>query len=190
MHTNTIHLGGEQQTILLIIVIRGAVLMIGGTTNMMYLGDEQDGRNGEGQGAGALLLPQRGGRPKRHRTHRHRREPVRPIADFCSFEDAHRPLDRAPKLQLFSSPMTLVDNLKLDRKCETLSGRFVGIKSRGIYETPGGTLLRDAHLDLEGLCLDKEVRIYFCLLCVRSLFLFSSDVSFRFQVLYSPSLVV
>lgn len=37
-------------------------------------------------------------------------------------------------------------------------GRFVGIKSRGIYETPAGTLLRDAHLDLEGLCLDKEVR--------------------------------
>lgn len=37
-------------------------------------------------------------------------------------------------------------------------GSFVGIKSRGIYETPAGTLLRDVHLDLEGLCLDKEVR--------------------------------
>ncbi|CAB1117063.1 unnamed protein product [Ectocarpus sp. CCAP 1310/34] len=35
--------------------------------------------------------------------------------------------------------------------------RFVGIKSRGIYETPAGTLLREVHLDLEGLCLDKEV---------------------------------
>lgn len=35
--------------------------------------------------------------------------------------------------------------------------RFVGIKSRGVYETPAGTLLREAHLDLEGLCLDKEV---------------------------------
>ncbi|CAM9457359.1 unnamed protein product, partial [Choristocarpus tenellus] len=35
--------------------------------------------------------------------------------------------------------------------------RFVGIKSRGVYETPAGTLLRVAHIDLEGLCLDKEV---------------------------------
>lgn len=33
----------------------------------------------------------------------------------------------------------------------------MGIKSRGIYETPAGTLLREVHLDLEGLCLDKEV---------------------------------
>lgn len=39
--------------------------------------------------------------------------------------------------------------------------RFVGIKSRGIYETPGGTLLREVHLDLEGLCLDKEVSVTF-----------------------------
>ena len=36
--------------------------------------------------------------------------------------------------------------------------RFVGIKSRGVYETPGGTLLREAHVDLEGIALDKEVK--------------------------------
>lgn len=42
--------------------------------------------------------------------------------------------------------------------CMYFFRRFVGIKSRGVYETPGGTLLRDVHLDLEGLCLDKEVR--------------------------------
>ena len=32
----------------------------------------------------------------------------------------------------------------------------VGIKSRGVYETPGGTILRAAHLDLEALTLDRE----------------------------------
>lgn len=35
--------------------------------------------------------------------------------------------------------------------------RFVGIKSRGIYETPGGEMLRTAHVGLEGLTLDREV---------------------------------
>ena len=35
---------------------------------------------------------------------------------------------------------------------------FVGIKSRGVYETPGGTLLRAAHMDLEGICMDREVK--------------------------------
>ncbi|CAM9236295.1 unnamed protein product [Sphacelaria rigidula] len=34
---------------------------------------------------------------------------------------------------------------------------FVGIKSRGVYETPGGYLLREAHMDLEGITVDKEV---------------------------------
>ena len=41
---------------------------------------------------------------------------------------------------------------------ESMLNRFVGIKSRGVYETPGGTLLREAHLDLEGLCMDREVK--------------------------------
>eukprot|EP00611_Tribonema_gayanum_P023111 TRINITY_DN4801_c1_g1_i1.p1 TRINITY_DN4801_c1_g1~~TRINITY_DN4801_c1_g1_i1.p1 ORF type:complete len:446 (-),score=194.89 TRINITY_DN4801_c1_g1_i1:132-1418(-) len=42
-------------------------------------------------------------------------------------------------------------------RIDIVENRFVGIKSRGVYETPGGTLLREAHLDLEGLCLDREV---------------------------------
>ncbi|CAM9834726.1 unnamed protein product [Ectocarpus sp. 6 AP-2014] len=42
-------------------------------------------------------------------------------------------------------------------RIDIVENRFVGIKSRGIYETPAGTLLREVHLDLEGLCLDKEV---------------------------------
>ncbi|CAK4114668.1 unnamed protein product [Aphanomyces euteiches] len=42
-------------------------------------------------------------------------------------------------------------------RIDIVENRFVGIKSRGVYETPGGTLLREAHLDLEGLCMDREV---------------------------------
>ncbi|KDO32901.1 argininosuccinate synthase [Saprolegnia parasitica CBS 223.65] len=42
-------------------------------------------------------------------------------------------------------------------RIDIVENRFVGIKSRGVYETPGGTILRDAHLDLEGLCMDREV---------------------------------
>ncbi|OQR90580.1 argininosuccinate synthase [Achlya hypogyna] len=42
-------------------------------------------------------------------------------------------------------------------RIDIVENRFVGIKSRGVYETPGGTILRVAHLDLEGLCMDREV---------------------------------
>ena len=35
--------------------------------------------------------------------------------------------------------------------------RFVGIKSRGCYETPGGTLILTAHRELEALCLDRDL---------------------------------
>jgi argininosuccinate synthase len=44
-------------------------------------------------------------------------------------------------------------------RIDIVENRFVGIKSRGVYETPGGTILREAHLDLEGLCLDREVTL-------------------------------
>jgi len=42
-------------------------------------------------------------------------------------------------------------------RIDIVENRFVGIKSRGVYETPAGTVLREAHLDLEGMCLDREV---------------------------------
>jgi argininosuccinate synthase len=38
-----------------------------------------------------------------------------------------------------------------------VENRFVGIKSRGVYETPGGTVLHHALRDLEGLAMDREV---------------------------------
>ncbi|KAA8915518.1 hypothetical protein TRICI_002323 [Trichomonascus ciferrii] len=43
-------------------------------------------------------------------------------------------------------------------RIDIVENRFIGIKSRGCYETPGLTLLRFAHIDLEGLVLDREVR--------------------------------
>jgi argininosuccinate synthase len=43
-------------------------------------------------------------------------------------------------------------------RLDIVENRFVGIKSRGVYEAPAGTILRAAHVDLEGLTLDREVR--------------------------------
>ncbi len=40
---------------------------------------------------------------------------------------------------------------------DMVENRFIGIKSRGIYETPGATILWAAHRDLEGIAMDKEV---------------------------------
>src|ERR1700758_2812283 len=40
---------------------------------------------------------------------------------------------------------------------DLVENRFVGIKSRGCYETPGGTLLIAAHRELEALCLERDV---------------------------------
>ncbi|MDZ7759013.1 MAG: argininosuccinate synthase [Desulfovermiculus sp.] len=41
-------------------------------------------------------------------------------------------------------------------RVDMVENRFVGMKSRGIYETPGGTVLHLAHRDLEGICMDRE----------------------------------
>ena len=43
---------------------------------------------------------------------------------------------------------------------DIVGNRLVGMKSRGVYETPGGTILYFAHKQLEMLCLDKETAHY------------------------------
>ena len=43
-------------------------------------------------------------------------------------------------------------------RVDLVENRVVGIKSRGIYETPGGTLITTAHRELESLCLDRQTR--------------------------------
>lgn len=79
------------------------------------------------------------------------------------------------KLEIFSasstSPASTVTNPvdifftlnKLARKhgigrIDIVENRFIGVKSRGCYESPGATILRKAHTDLEGLVLDRNVR--------------------------------
>ncbi|KAL6864272.1 argininosuccinate synthase [Trichoderma novae-zelandiae] len=43
-------------------------------------------------------------------------------------------------------------------RVDIVESRFIGLKSRGCYDTPGLTVLREAHLDLEGLVMDSKVR--------------------------------
>ena len=61
------------------------------------------------------------------------------------------------------SPATLIMSLNIIAgrhgvgRVDMVENRFVGMKSRGVYETPGCTVLSAAHRDLEGICLDREV---------------------------------
>ena len=42
-------------------------------------------------------------------------------------------------------------------RIDIVENRFIGMKSRGVYETPGGTILHKAHRALESITLDREV---------------------------------
>ncbi len=42
-------------------------------------------------------------------------------------------------------------------RLDLVENRYVGMKAHGVYETPGGTVLRTAHRDLESITLDREV---------------------------------
>ena len=64
------------------------------------------------------------------------------------------------------SPATIVESLN-EAGCEhgigridLVENRFVGMKSRGCYETPGGTILMFAHRELEALALDRATQHY------------------------------
>jgi len=60
------------------------------------------------------------------------------------------------------SPAKLLEKLNLVAgkngigRVDLVENRFIGIKSRGVYETPGGTLLLFAHRAIESITLDKE----------------------------------
>lgn len=64
----------------------------------------------------------------------------------------------------FTDSLALVEYLnKIGKKhgvgrIDIVENRFVGMKSRGVYETPGGTILFQAHMDIETFTLDREVR--------------------------------
>jgi argininosuccinate synthase len=75
-----------------------------------------------------------------------------------------------PKKLITSKGKTITDSVELFLEANAIArrhgvgridiveNRFIGLKSRGCYETPGLTCLRSAHIDLEGLVLDREVR--------------------------------
>lgn len=60
-------------------------------------------------------------------------------------------------LEIFLAANTLARRHGVGR-IDIVENRFIGLKSRGCYETPGLTILRNAHIDLEGLTLDREIR--------------------------------
>jgi argininosuccinate synthase len=43
-------------------------------------------------------------------------------------------------------------------RVDIVENRFVGMKSRGVYETPGGTIMRSAHIAVESITMDREVQ--------------------------------
>ncbi len=61
------------------------------------------------------------------------------------------------------SPASLLSRLNLlggrhgIGRTDLVENRFVGMKSRGVYETPGGTILRTAHQAVESITMDREV---------------------------------
>jgi len=79
---------------------------------------------------------------------------------------------------------------------DIVENRFIGMKSRGVYETPAGTVLRAAHMDLEGLTLDREVRRLRDQLAanfaekVYNGFWFSPEMEFLLHALEQPQRVV
>ena len=64
---------------------------------------------------------------------------------------------------------------------DIVENRVVGMKSRGVYETPGGTILMEAHQQLEELILDrdtytakKDMGNKFCRYCIRRKMVYTS----------------
>ena len=79
----------------------------------------------------------------------HRGNPVR-VANLSDGTVHQSPLE------LFTY-LNQVGGLNGIGRVDMVENRFVGIKSRGVYETPAGTILQRAHRDLEGITMDREV---------------------------------
>ncbi len=65
--------------------------------------------------------------------------------------------DSAVALLTKANELAAANGIGID---DIVENRLVGMKSRGVYETPGGTLLYAAHKELEYLCLDKQTLHY------------------------------
>lgn len=72
-------------------------------------------------------------------------------------------LENKTKDLTFTAPLAIMEHLNEVGGengvgvIDMVENRFVGIKSRGVYETPGGTILFTAHKDIEGIAMDREV---------------------------------
>ncbi len=73
-------------------------------------------------------------------------------------EDKTNKVTKTDSLELFSY-LNKIGSENAIGRIDMVEDRFVGMKSRGIYETPAGTILRKAHLDIEGLTMDREVML-------------------------------
>jgi argininosuccinate synthase len=66
----------------------------------------------------------------------------------------------------YLSPATIIETLNIIGgkhgigRVDLVENRLVGMKSRGVYETPGGTLLMAAHVELESITLDRDTLHY------------------------------
>lgn len=65
--------------------------------------------------------------------------------------------DSAAELLKKANELAAANGVGID---DIVENRLVGMKSRGVYETPGGTLLYKAHKELEYICLDKQTLHY------------------------------
>ncbi|XP_017769335.1 PREDICTED: argininosuccinate synthase [Nicrophorus vespilloides] len=86
-------------------------------------------------------------------------KPMRIEIEFC----------KGVPVQLKTADKVIKDNLQIFLYLNKLGGdfgigridivenRFIGLKSRGVYETPAGFILHEAHTDLEVFCMDKEM---------------------------------
>ena len=66
---------------------------------------------------------------------------------------------RIPAVQLLEDLNEIAGTNGIGRT-DCVENRIVGMKSRGVYETPGGTLITSAHRELESLVLDRQTRYH------------------------------
>ena len=66
---------------------------------------------------------------------------------------------RIPAVQLLEDLNEIAGTNGIGR-ADCVENRVVGMKSRGVYETPGGTLITTAHRELESLVLDRQTRYH------------------------------
>ncbi len=74
--------------------------------------------------------------------------------------------ERLPTLELFTRFNEIGAKHGIGR-VDMVENRLVGMKSRGVYETPGGTLIQRAHQALESICLDKATMHFKDMMAIR-----------------------